>query len=175
MFTEITQWTYSKAIQQEHFWFTEGVPPFADCTLGGATLGKDIVRIRLLRGVESRQTRHRLHMAQPDIFRYQLVDGKEGTLPYHSWSVIMGDEQWPSLSQEVSETEAHALLEPYLQGFSISPTAIRLTCPLANKTSEHIYGLGERTGEMNKRGQAFPIWNIDPHIGHNARTETMYT
>ena len=43
--------------------------------LAGTLLGSDIVRIRFL------------HTAYAERLRFQLVDDKEGTLPYHSWIV----------------------------------------------------------------------------------------
>jgi alpha-glucosidase len=101
--------------------------------------------------------------------RYQLVDGKQGTLPYHSWMVIKGDEDWPPVD---SEAATQTLLEPYLQGFAYSETKLRLTRPLASK--ERVFALGERTGPMNKHGQAFPIWNADPPIHHIASLLTMH-
>ncbi len=129
-----------------------------DCLLAAALLGSEVIRVRLVRGT------------QLDEARYQLVDNAPGTLPYHSWIAVKGDEQWPDVA---SESEARSILEPYLRGFAISSTSMRLSRPLGS--NERIYGLGERTGSMNKRGQAFPIWNIDPHKGHNAQTLTMYT
>ncbi len=40
---------------------------------------------------------------------------------------------------------------------------------------EAFFGFGERTGRMNKRGQRFLLWNIDPHVGHNDDTWAMYS
>ncbi len=157
LFTSVDQPHYQKPHEREYIWGTGGGPAY-DCQLAGALLGSEVVRIRFLRG------------AQFDEARYQLIDGGAGTLPYHSWSVVKGDEQWPNFA---NESEARTILEPYLQGFAFSSTAMRLTRPLANQ--ERIYGLGERTGEMNKRGQAFPIWNVDPPRHHTSRTVTMYT
>jgi len=42
-------------------------------------------------------------------------------------------------------------------------------------TNEHIYGFGERTGNMNKRGQAFPVWNMDFPSHHDDMVISMYT
>jgi alpha-glucosidase len=126
--------------------------------LAGAMLGSEIIRVRFI------------HTPHLDKARYQLASGGPGTLPYHSWIVNHGDEQWPATG---SQESAEAILAPYLQGFAFSATAIRLTRPLADE--ERVYGLGERTGPMNKRGQTFPIWNVDPPLRHNASTLTMYT
>jgi alpha-glucosidase len=105
-----------------------------------------------------------------DESRYQLSDGETGSLPYHSWIITHEDEQWPDFPDE---NQARATLEPYVQGFAYETNAIRLIRPLASQ--ERIYGLGERTGTMNKRGHAFPIWNVDPPRSHTIETMTMYT
>ena len=167
MFSEVTQQQFLAKSGREFIWQAGEQMEYV---LATAILSPTIIRVRLLRGVEATQLHHHLQQEQQEMLRYQVVDGQEGTLPYHSWAVIKGDEQWP---QAFNETESRALLEPYLQGFAASSDALRLSRPLASK--ERIYGLGERTGDMNKRGQTFPIWNIDPHKGHNSQTETMYT
>lgn len=159
MFTTGTQLQFDKTSGREYFWKV-GEDAVSQYFLAGTVLGSEVIRMRFLRGPQ-------LHKA-----RYQLaVNGEAGTLPYHSWIVAKGDEQWPNLVHDAKE--ARTILEPYLHGFAFSPTALRLTRPLASK--ERVYGLGERTGDMNKRGQAFSIWNIDPHKGHNEHTLNMYT
>lgn len=158
MFKEITQQHYQSKSGREYVWKTG---EDSACLFAGAILGGEVIRVRCIRGT---------HL---DESRYPLADrgtGNSATLPYHSWIVAKGDEQWPDY---FSESEARAILEPYLQGFAISSTSLRLARPLTSE--ERIYGLGERTNDMNKRGQAFPIWNIDPHKGHNPQTVTMYT
>ncbi|HET8851395.1 MAG TPA: TIM-barrel domain-containing protein [Ktedonobacteraceae bacterium] len=159
MFTTIAQRRYQRRNGHEHIW-SAGDDAGLSYSFAGAVLGSEIVRIRAIRGA----------LQDGDKPRYQLADGGAGTLPYHSWIVAKGDENWPDVMEEA---EARSTLEPYLQGFAFSSSAIRLTRPLASQ--ERIYGLGERTGDMNKRGQAFPVWNADPPKGHNAETVTMYT
>ncbi len=159
VFTSVTQVQYMKTSGREHIWNIEGQENQASSgILAGALLGAEIVRVRFQRSPLF------------DDVRYQLVDDAPGTLPYHSWIVAKGDEQWPDF---FAEAEARTLIEPYLREFSFSPDAIRLTRSLASE--ERIFGLGERTGSMDKRGQSFPIWNIDPHKGHDIHTITMYT
>jgi alpha-glucosidase len=160
MFTEVTQLNYQKANGHEYIWNTG---ESSKCLLAGATLGSSVIRVRFMRGTQLDESRYQLAVTGGGM-------GTPGTLPYHSWMVAKGDEQWPNY---FSEAEARTVLEPYLQGFAISPTSMRLTRPLASE--EHIYGLGERTGSMDKRGQAFPVWNIDPHKGHDEHTVNMYT
>jgi alpha-glucosidase len=156
MLTAFSRLHYQGTRDREHLWTPEDETK-ADFLLTGSLLGSEIVRVRLLRTGELGTT------------RYQLADRGAGTLPYHSWAVAKGDEQWPII---VDDQAARAIIEPYIQGFAASSTALRFTQQLASE--ERIFGLGERTGSMNKRGQAFPIRNIDPHKGHNAQTVTMY-
>ena len=156
MFTPMAQPTFLRTSNREYLWTSgDNQHPFL---LAGALLGENIMRIRFTRGVQSNET------------HYQLADGQEGTLPYHSWSVVKGDEHWSTYE---NEAEAQTVLAPYLQGFSYSDTALRLTRPLSS--NERIFGMGERTGDMNKRGQAFPMWNVDPPLHHNVSTRSMYT
>ena len=159
MFTTIAQPHYKKRSAHEHIW-SAGDDTGLSCSFAGAVFGSEIIRIRAIRGA----------LPEGDEPRFQLADGGAGTLPYHSWIVAKGDEEWPDV---MDEAEIRSTLEPYLHGFAFSSDAIRLTRPLASQ--ERIYGLGERTGDMNKRGQAFPIWNVDPPKGHTPETVTMYT
>lgn len=155
MFINATRPRYQRQWGREHIWTVgEGT---TSCLLAGALLGNEVIRVRFLRG------------SQLEEVRYQFVDGQDGTLPYHSWMVTKGDETWPP---SAGEADAQALLEPYLQGFACSETELRLTRPLASR--ERVFGLGERTGPMNKRGHAFPIWNADPPTRHVSSLPTMH-
>lgn len=160
MFTLIQQPRYQGELRGEHVWH------FQDAThsyyLFGTVLGGQVMRMRLVRQAQA---------TQPTSQRYQMADGGEGTLPYHSWIVAKGDEQWRQ--QHLSNDAQLALLEPLVRNFAYTEDALYFTRALESK--ERIYGLGERTGDMNKRGQSFPIWNIDPPLHHDPFTETMYT
>jgi alpha-glucosidase len=158
MFTTITQFYSQTRLRNEHIWLASNSDSTYTCLLAGALLGNGVIRIRAIRGT------------QLDESRYQLTDGETGTLPYHSWMIATGDEQWPEFLDEHQE---QATLAPYLQGFAFDSTAIRLTRPLASQ--ERIFGLGERTGSMNKRGESFPIWNVDPPQHHGPQTVSMDT
>jgi len=157
VFTTVSQFRYVRTLGHEHVWDTgenSHTGLFAASLLGG-----NIIRVRFQRST------------QLDERRYALPAGESGTLPYHSWIVTRGDEAWPATGGEVSATSIE--IEPYLQGFAYSDTALRLTLLLTS--TERIFGMGERTGSIDKRGQAFPIWNIDPPERHNDATPTMYT
>jgi len=156
VFTMITQPRYIRTWGREYIWETGASSDTG--LLTGTLLGGNIVRVCFQR------------TPQLDERRYALADGTEGTLPYHSWIVAKGDETWHAIGDN---TNAQATLEPYLQGFAYSDTEVRLTLPLTS--TERIFGMGERTGDMNKRGQMFPIWNVDPPMRHNDSTPTMYT
>jgi alpha-glucosidase len=155
--TEISHLRYQGSFGREHVW--QSIED-SSCRLVGAVLSSQVLRVRLVRG------------AKLDESRYQITDGGTGTLPYHSWIVAKGDEQWPDAGHLQHEA-VRSLLEPYLHGWSIAPDVLRLTRPLVSE--ERIYGLGERTGSMNKRGQAFPIWNIDPAVEYGRQASSMYT
>lgn len=128
-------------------------------TLTATALGPEIIRVLLRRG------------ARLETQRYQLASGSGDTLPYHSWIIDTGDESWPVI-QLIPEHPRWSELETYCTSFSASSTGLRLTRPL--HPQDHIYGLGERTGPLDKQRQAFPIWNIDPPQHHTAETVTMY-
>jgi alpha-glucosidase len=156
MFAEISQLRYRGAVGREYVWQSDVGP---GCLLAGTLLGSQVVRVRLLRG------------AQIDEVGYPLADGGQGTLPYHSWIVARGDEDWPGAGR-LTDVEIRSILAPFLRGWFISPQELRLARPLSSR--EEVFGLGERTGSLNKRGQAFPIWNVDPPRRHGPQTDSMY-
>jgi len=158
MFSPAKPVQYQGKIGQEHIWLNGEQQESSSCCLAGTLLGSEIVRIRFL------------HTAYPEGLPFQLVDEKEGTLPYHSWIVSTSDEAW---NTSTSDAEALTALEPYLQGFAFSDKALHLTLPLSG--DENFYGFGEHTGAMNKRGQALALWNWDPDRGHGPQTRRMYT
>lgn len=158
MSTPISQLEYQRKVGKEHIWLGRSSDSHFECLLAASLLGSEVIRIRAIRGTLL------------DERRYQLSEREAGTLPYHSWIVMHGDEAWHDF---LNESQTFTTLEPYMQGFAFDTNAIRLIRQLARK--ERIYGLGERTGTMNKRDQAFPIWNVDPPWPHTAETMTMYT
>ncbi|TFF96795.1 DUF4968 domain-containing protein [Candidatus Thorarchaeota archaeon] len=46
-------------------------------------------------------------------------------------------------------------------------------CPMRMTEGEHFYGLGEKTGGLDKRGKHYEMWNVDdPH--HDAGSDPLY-
>src|SRR5947209_4394938 len=103
MFIRATQVHYMLSSGREHIWNIDGQENQGSGVLAGALIGSEIIRVRFQRG------------SYFDEARYQLVDGAQGTLPYHSWIVAKGDEQWPDY---LEDADARALIEPYLHEFS---------------------------------------------------------
>ncbi|MHB8596345.1 MAG: glycoside hydrolase family 31 protein [Ktedonobacteraceae bacterium] len=158
MFTLVRPVRFDGKQGQECIWLNGDTHETSSCLLAGTLLGSDIVRVRFL------------HTAYAESLRFQLVDDKEGTLPYHSWIVSAGDESW---NTPTSDAEVYVQLDPYLRGFSFADYALRLTLPL--NSDDNFYGFGEHTGAMNKRGQKLSLWNWDPERGHGPQTDKMYT
>ncbi|HEY3992791.1 MAG TPA: TIM-barrel domain-containing protein, partial [Ktedonobacteraceae bacterium] len=158
MFTAVRPVHYAGQEAQEHIWLNGEQAETSACLLAGTLLGNEIVRVRFL------------HTAYPESLRFQLVDEAEGTLPYHSWIVSTGDETWETSSSNKGE---RSLLAPYLQGFAYGDNELRWISPLV--ADEHMYGFGEHTSGMNKRGEFLALWNWDPDMGHGPQTDKMYT
>ena len=152
MFTRIQNMLFSAQHERASLW--QGSDARGQSyTLAITTLGREVTRVLLTRGAQSNET------------RYPTSSRTVGTLPYLSWMVDRGDESWPESAQGDS-------IESVLSSFAASESGLRLVRPA--HSGEHFYGLGERTGKMDKQGQAFPVWNVDPPMGHNDQTPTMY-
>src|SRR5438045_6510497 len=83
LFTPVTELHYQRKSGRELIWSAgEGTP--SECQIAGALLGSEVIRVRAARGTST----------QVEESRYQLADGGAGTLPYHSWVVAKGDEEW---------------------------------------------------------------------------------
>jgi alpha-glucosidase len=149
LFSDITDWRPLSRYWRGHD--TSGHAYILDET----QLGPAITRLLLYRA------------DQPQQIRYRLASGAQGTLPYHSLIVDTGDESWPLAPARPSWLQRH------LAAFAASETGLRLLLPLAPHV--HLYGFGERTDGLDKRGLAFPVWNADPPTPYNAQTATMYT
>jgi len=130
----------------------------------------------------------------PDLVRVRVVQGKYPTTDY-SWAVAKTD--WPQtpvqfikeksrLIMRTSALEVRVEQAPFrvafyeLSGRLISTDAqqpawdgVRLRCSKQMPPDEHYYGLGEKTGPLQKNGHSYVMWNTDP-AGYNALTDPMY-
>ncbi len=132
----------------------------------------------------------------PDLVRVRL--GK-GTMlgPDYSWAVIKTD--WAKVPAQISgskgqykirtsEIEVRIQMSPFrvafydLAGRLISKDKDSLgaawdgssvRCWKWMPPDEHYFGLGEKTGPLDKRGHSYVNWNTDP-AAYNALTDPMY-
>lgn len=130
----------------------------------------------------------------PDLVRVKMNVGKTSG-PDYSWAVIKKD--WPAVDVKFSgdkktEIIKTSALEVRIQ---LSPFQISFYDPAGRlissdardmawdgdrvrswktmPTGEHYFGLGEKTGPLDKRGHAYVMWNSDP-AGYDALTDPMY-
>ncbi|WP_297990596.1 glycoside hydrolase family 31 protein [Anoxybacillus sp.] len=50
----------------------------------------------------------------------------------------------------------------------------RIRCAHALAPTDVVYGLGEKTGVLNKRGAVWKMWNTDVYAPHNLETDPLY-
>jgi alpha-glucosidase len=132
----------------------------------------------------------------PDLVRVRV--GKGTTLgPDYSWAVIKTD--WPKAHAEISgdkgsykirtsEIEVRIQSNPFRVAFydfagrliskdkdSLGPAwdGSSVRCWKWMPPDEHYFGLGEKTGPLDKRGHSYVNWNTDP-AAYNALTDPMY-
>lgn len=137
-----------------------------------------------------------VHVLAPDLVRVRVVKGT--TLgPDYSWAVIKTD--WPSTHAQITSTpgaysirtskmEVRIESSPFrvsfydLAGNLISKDAdssggawdgLSLRCTKSMPEDEHYFGLGEKTGPLDKRGHSYVNWNSDP-AAYNALSDPMY-
>jgi alpha-glucosidase len=132
----------------------------------------------------------------PDLVRVRL--GKGPTLgPDYSWAVIKTN--WPPVHAQISggkgwykirtsEIEVRIQLNPFRVAFydlagrvvskdkdSLGPAwdGESVRCWKWMSPDEHYFGLGEKTGPLDKRGHSYVNWNTDP-AAYNVLTDPMY-
>jgi len=132
----------------------------------------------------------------PGLVRVRL--GKGTTLgPDYSWAVVKTD--WPPVHAQISgekglykirtaEIEVRIQANPFrvafydLAGRLISKDqdslgtawdGANVRCWKWMPPDEHYFGLGEKTGPLDKRGHSYVNWNTDP-AGYNALSDPMY-
>jgi alpha-glucosidase len=144
----------------------------------------------------SREATVAITVLAPDLVRVRLWQGSTPP-PDYSWAVVK--KNWPETQVQFSsdktkgvirtpEFEIRTQLDPFrlawydLAGNLISRDAdspgmahdgSRVRCWKAMPAEERYFGLGEKTGPLDKRGHSYVMWNTDPG-GYNALTDPMY-
>jgi alpha-glucosidase len=130
----------------------------------------------------------------PDAVRVRIARGAK-LEPDYSWAVTKTT--WPAADVKysgdkqmriirTSEIEVHIQLSPFLVSFydlggkpivedarDAAWDGERVRAWKSMPADEHYYGLGEKTGPLDKRGRSFVNWNSDP-AGYDALTDPMY-
>ncbi len=129
-----------------------------------------------------------------DLVRIRMAPGTQ-LGPDHSWAVAKTD--WPQTPVEFSgdkqtrvirtpELEVRVQLAPFriefynAKGELISKDAREMAWEVGKvrcwkwmPPDERYYGLGEKSGPLDKRGHSYVMWNTDP-AGYDANTDPMY-
>lgn len=58
--------------------------------------------------------------------------------------------------------------------YSLGWSERRTSCRIAIRDEEHFYGLGEKCGWLDKRGENVSMWNTDMFDPHNQHTKELY-
>jgi alpha-glucosidase len=132
----------------------------------------------------------------PDIVRVRMAQGSAFG-PDYSWAVVK--KQWPAVHMEFShgpneevirtgKLEIHAQLSPFRLSFDdatgqpiskdsddlgMAWNGQQVRCWKQMPDDEHYFGLGENAGRLDKRGQAYVMWNEDAY-GWGATTTPLY-
>ncbi len=135
-----------------------------------------------------------INVLAPEIVRVRMIPGT--TIgPDYSWAVVKTD--WPKVPVEFSGDsqmkvirttvlEVRIRLSPFRVAFydlggrlisedvrEMGVEGERVRSWKRMPPDEHYYGLGEKTGPLDKRGRSFVNWNTDP-AGYDALTDPMY-
>ena len=141
----------------------------------------------------------RIAVLAPDLMRVRISPTGRFPPPF-SYALAKTDEKWPPVPFTVEETQEHltvrterlhcridkaylsiAFLDP--DGTVINADAAgagweqgndRVLCWKRMPASEHIYGLGQKTSALDKRGLAFETWNTDPQP-YDPGTDPIYS
>ncbi|HEY6290624.1 MAG TPA: glycoside hydrolase family 31 protein [Terriglobia bacterium] len=138
----------------------------------------------------------------PDLVRVRVVSGASFG-PDYSWAVIKPFGDWPKTTVDIqapgskggndriirtSELEVRVHSDPFgvafydRDGHLISkdddarPTAwegARVRTWKSMPADEHYFGLGEKAGPLDRRGQTYVMWNTDAY-GWGANTDPLY-
>ncbi|MGY4591961.1 alpha-glucosidase [Thermostichus sp. MS-CIW-40] len=143
------------------------------------------------------QGRWSMQVLTPRLFRLRFSPSG-AFLPRRSWDVALADEEWPPTSFQLQESPAQVHLSTSLvqvridrdpirfsfqdsqgqefcadvsSGLTWGSDSIRLVKHL--HPAEHIYGLGERAGLLNKRGRRYSHWTRDCW-NYDAHSDNLY-
>lgn len=135
----------------------------------------------------------RLTILATDLVRVRISPSGHFVEPF-SYAVAKPDDQWPPVPFTVEETDETLLICTKKLYIEIAKTSLniafidpdgtvihadeagvgwdgeKMTCRKHLPTGEYIYGLGQKTTPLNKRGLALEMWNTDPqfyHPGHD--------
>jgi alpha-glucosidase len=99
-----------------------------------------------------------------------LVDGK--VTFWREGVAFAADRELPGWREAVL-TETRMRVQ---EGDVIPPGRARLELRLAKalRPGEQLYGFGQRTGKLERRGRKFSHWTIDPDFGHGRHQDNLY-
>ncbi len=129
------------------------------------------------------------------IIRVRMVEGQP--LPHRSWAVTPADITWKPVPWSIStdhgivriRTAVYSVIFDTANGTVQFATDDRVFCAdvemptlahagasVAKKISQNecFYGFGERTGALEKTGQIYKNWALDPEHPHTTRVNAMY-
>lgn len=73
----------------------------------------------------------------------------------------------------VMDSEGRMLFQQKNKGIGFKPTGEVICYGMVNQ-NDHFYGLGEKTGYLDKRGEKMTMWNTDVYAPHNPETDALY-
>lgn len=106
----------------------------------------------------------------------------------NDWLVEEDDEIWKLISvnngmnisgtknpfrMNIFSSEGELLLGESEQGLSYTHNGRVMSVKSAND-NERYYGLGEKTGFLDKKGASYTMWNTDVYAPHNPETDALY-
>ncbi|MCK4259218.1 MAG: glycoside hydrolase family 31 protein [Halanaerobiales bacterium] len=162
----------------------------------GDVLGVEINKNKILLMAE--KCNIQIHFLADDLFQVKMIRPEEVVLD----SIAICKKEWADINLTIIENETQLTIEseklrvkighyPYAMtvyntegniiladydqaglGFEIGNSKVRAMKKL--NSDEKFYGLGERTGFLNKRGENHELWNYDQYLAHVHDTEHMY-
>ncbi|MEH7884475.1 glycoside hydrolase family 31 protein [Bacillus sp. JJ1609] len=73
----------------------------------------------------------------------------------------------------VMDSQRRILFQQKEKGIGFKPTG-EVICHSTRNHEDHFYGLGEKTGYLDKRGEKLTMWNTDVYAPHNPETDALY-